>query len=71
MRNEQLQFIDLVIEPIPVFGSVLADLFYTWSSFADAMNLRHLAGLTTTPPPGANVIHLTPRASVLEIRKAA
>ncbi len=37
------EFIDTIIDPIPVFGPLLADLFYTWSGLADAMNLRRLA----------------------------
>jgi hypothetical protein len=71
MRNNQLQFIDMVIEPIPVFGAMLADLFYTWSSFADAMNLRRLADATVAPPPGDNVVRLAVQANSQMIRKAA
>ncbi len=42
MRTTEQRFIDTIIDPIPVFGPLLADLFYTWSGLADAMNLRRL-----------------------------
>jgi hypothetical protein len=43
MRTNQFEFIDAIIDPIPVFGPILADLFYTWTGLSDAMNLRQLA----------------------------
>ena len=43
MRTNEQRFIDTIIDPIPMFGPLLADLFYTWSGLADAMNLRGLA----------------------------
>ena len=71
MRNSQLQFIDTVIDPIPFFGPVLADLFYTWSGLADAMNLRRLADDVAPLPPGNNVVRLAPKPDAVMVRKAA
>ena len=71
MRTPQQQFIDTVIDPIPVFGPMLADLFYTLSSFADAMNLRGLAQDVAPLPPGDNVVRLAAKPDAVTVRKAA
>ena len=71
MRTNQFQFVDAVIDPIPVFGPVLADLFYTWAGLADAMNLRHLSDPLSTLPPGDNVVRLAEEPAKLDVRKAA
>ena len=72
MRNSELQFIDTLIDPIPFVGPVLADLFYTWASLADAMNLRRLADDVAPPPPGDNVVRLAVKAEdAVAVRKAA
>lgn len=71
MRNPQQQFIDAVIDPIPVFGPMLADLLYTFSSFADAMNLRGLAQDIAPLPPGDNVVRLAAKPDAVTVRKAA
>ncbi len=71
MRTSQQQFIDTIIDPIPVFGPLLADLFYTWSGLADAMNLRQLADGIAPLPPGDNVVRLAARPDAINLRKAA
>ncbi len=71
MRNAQQQFIDAVIDPIPFFGPVLADLFYTFSGLADAMNLRGLAPDIAPLPPGDNVVQLAAQPDATAVRKAA
>jgi hypothetical protein len=71
MRTPQQQFIDAVIDPIPVFGPMLADLFYTFSSFADAMNLRGLTQDVAPLPPGDNVVQLAAKPDAVAVRKAA
>jgi hypothetical protein len=71
MRTNEFQFIDAVIDPIPVFGPVLADLFYTWAGLADAMNLRRLSDPVSTLPPGDNVVRLANQPADLDVRKAA
>lgn len=71
MQNNQFEFIDTIIDPIPFFGPMLADLFYTWSSLADAMNLRGLGEIAAPPPPGDNVVRLTAKPDAITVRKAA
>jgi hypothetical protein len=72
MRKNQTQFIDTIIDPIPFFGPVLADLFYTWSGLADAMNLRRLADGIAPLPPGDNVVRLASKPDdAVAVRKAA
>jgi hypothetical protein len=71
MRTNEQRFIDSIIDPIPVFGPLLADLFYTWSGLADAMNLRRLAEASAPLPPGDNVVHFAARPDAVTIRKAA
>jgi hypothetical protein len=71
MRTPQAEFIDTIIEPIPVVGSLLADLFYTWSGVADAMNLRQLAPPAPTLPPGDTVVMLAAKPHAAALRKAA
>ena len=72
MQKNQREFIDTIIDPIPFFGTVLADLFYTVSGLADAMNLRRLADDVTAPlPPGDNVVRLTAKPDAVTVRKAA
>jgi hypothetical protein len=71
MRTNQFQFIDAVIDPIPVFGPVLADMFYVWAGVADAMNLRRLADPVPDLPPGDNVVELSHEPLAEEVRKAA
>jgi len=71
MRTKQFEIIDAMIDPIPVVGPLLADLFYTWAGLADAMNLRHLADPITTLPPGDNVVQLGNKPATAEVRKAA
>jgi hypothetical protein len=50
---------------------LLADLFYTWSGLADAMNLRRLADATAPLPPGDNVVRMAAKPDAVSIRKAA
>jgi len=71
MRTSQSQFIDTLIDPIPVFGPVLADLFYIWSGLTDAMNLRRQNDEETPLPPGDNVVRLVAMPDAVTIRKAA
>jgi hypothetical protein len=71
MRTPQAEFIDTIIDPIPVVGPLLADLFYTWSGVVDAMNLRHLAPPEPPLPPGDNVVLLAAKPDSAAIRKAA
>ena len=71
MQQSQREFIDTIIDPIPFFGPMLADLFYTFTGLADAMNLQQLASLAPPLPPGQNVVRLSPNADVVAIRKAA
>jgi hypothetical protein len=71
MHKSQLQFIDTIIDPIPFFGPVLADIFYTWSGLADAMNLRRLAEGFAPLPPGDNVVRLAAKPDAVTVRKAA
>lgn len=71
MRTSQQQFIDTIIDPIPVFGPLLADIFYTWSGLADAMNLRTLADGMAPLPPGDIVVRLAAKPDAVTIRKAA
>lgn len=71
MRTTEQRFIDTIIDPIPVFGPLLADLFYTWSGLADAMNLRRLADGVAPLPPGDNVVQLAAKADAITVRKAA
>ena len=71
MQQLQREFIDTIIDPIPFFGPVLADLFYTFSGLADAMNLRRLADVGTPLPPGHNVVQLTPKPDAVTVLKAA
>lgn len=71
MRTNQFQFIDAVIDPIPVFGPMLADMFYVWAGVADAMNLRRLADPVPDLPPGDNVVELSNKPLAEEVRKAA
>jgi hypothetical protein len=71
MRTVQQQFIDAVIDPIPFFGPVLADIFYTWSGLADAMNMRGLADAVAPLPPGNNVVKLAAKPDAVTVRKAA
>ena len=73
MRTPQAEFIDTIIDPIPIVGPLLADLFYTWSGVVDAMNLRQLAPPPLAPPlpPGDNVVLLAAKPDAAAIRKAA
>jgi len=71
MRTTEQRFIDTIIDPIPVFGPLLADLFYTWSGLADAMNLRRLAAGIAPLPPGDNVVRMAAKPDAVSIRKAA
>jgi hypothetical protein len=71
MRTNQFQFIDAMIDPIPVFGPVLADMLYIWAGVADAMNLRRLADQVPDLPPGDNVVELANEPRAEAIRKAA
>jgi hypothetical protein len=71
MRTNQFQFIDAVIDPIPVFGPVLADMFHIWAGVADAMNLRRLAEPVPDLPPGDNVVELANAQIAEQVRKAA
>jgi hypothetical protein len=71
MRTNQFEFIDALIDPIPVFGPILADLMYTWAGLTDAMNLRRLAEPITPLPPGDNVVQLAIKSAVMDVRKAA
>jgi len=71
MRTTEQRFIDTIIDPIPVFGPLLADLFYTWSGLADAMNLRRLAAGIAPLPPGDNVVQLAAKSDAVTVRKAA
>ena len=71
MRTTEQRFIDTIIDPIPVFGPLLADLFYTWSGLADAMNLRRLADGIAPLPPGDNVVQLAAKSDAVTVRKAA
>jgi hypothetical protein len=71
MRTSQSQFIDTLIDPIPVFGPVLADLFYIWSGLSDAMNLRRRTDDVAPLPPGDNVVQFVATPESVTIRKAA
>jgi hypothetical protein len=71
MRTTEQRFIDTIIDPIPVFGPLLADLFYTWSGLADAMNLRRLPDGIAPLPPGDNVVRLAAKPDAVTVRKAA
>jgi hypothetical protein len=71
MQTRQFGFIDTIIDPIPFFGPVLADLFHTWSGVADAMNLRNLVEIEPLTPPGDNVVVLETPQPVEAVRKAA
>jgi hypothetical protein len=71
MRTSQFELIDTLIEPIPVFGTALADLFYTWASFSDALNLRRLNDTAPILPPGEKVVSLPQTVEAVETRKAA
>jgi hypothetical protein len=71
MRKNQFELIDALIDPIPVVGPILADLFYTWAGLTDAMNLRRLAEPMTPLPPGDNVVQLATKSAVMDVRKAA
>ena len=71
MQQLQREFIDTIIDPIPFFGPVLADLFYTFSGLADAMNLRRLTDVSAPLPPGDNVVRLAARPDAVTVLKAA
>ena len=72
MQQSQREFIDTIIDPIPFFGPVLADLFYTFAGLADAMNMRRLTEVTAAPlPPGHNVVRLAAQSDAVTVRKAA
>jgi hypothetical protein len=71
MRTKQFEFIDTIIDPIPMVGPILADMLYTWAGLTDAMNLRHLADAVAPLPPGDNVVQLNARPADIEVRKAA
>ena len=72
MRTNQFEFIDTLIDPIPVFGPILADLLYTWAGLTDAMNMRRLAEPMAPLPPGDNIVQLATKSpAVMEVRKAA
>ena len=71
MRTSNNHFIDALIDPIPVFGPVLADLFYIWSGLTDAMNLRRQNDDIAPLPPGDNVVRLPSMPVAPTIRKAA
>ncbi len=72
MRTNQLEFIGTIIAPIPFVGVALADMLYTWSSYADAMNLRQMADDDIIPlPPGDSATRLPPELPAVTVRKAA
>jgi hypothetical protein len=71
MRTAQFELIDALIDPIPVFGPALADLFYTWASFSDAMNLRRANDGTPSLPPTEKVAQVRDSVTVTELRQAA
>lgn len=71
MRTTQTEFIDTIIDPIPIVGPLIADLFYTWSGLVDAMNLRRLADPAPPLPPSDNVVVLAAKPDSAEVRKAA
>ncbi len=72
MHQLQREFIDTIIDPIPFFGPALADLFYTFSGLADAMNLRRLADVTPRRcRPVDNVVRLAAKPDAVTVRKAA
>ncbi len=71
MRQAQFELIDSLIDPIPVVGPVLADLFYTWASFSDALNLRRLGDGAPSLPPTEKVAQRSAVETTVELRKAA
>jgi hypothetical protein len=71
MQQSQREFIDTIIDPIPFFGPIMADLFYTFSGLADAMNLQRLASVAPPLPPGDNVVRLATTPDAMTVRKAA
>ncbi len=71
MRTKQRDFIETIIDPIPFIGVALADMLYTWSSYADAMNLRKVVDEIAPLPPGDITARLQPEPNVVTIRKAA
>jgi hypothetical protein len=72
MRTRNVGFIDTIIDPIPFFGPILADVFHTWSGVADAMNMRNFVEVRPPAPPSDKVVVLEQQpAPAVAILKAA
>jgi hypothetical protein len=58
MKTDPFNWIDTLIEPIPVIGRLWADALYTVLGVADAMNLTHWNGENAPVPTTENIVEL-------------
>ena len=71
MKNSPFDFIDTVIDPIPVVGRLWADALYTVMGLSDAFNMRHFNDPNWPVPATRNVLELAPKALPADLPKAA
>ncbi len=71
IRNNPFEFIDAVIDPIPVVGPLWADVLYTVLGLSDAFNLRHLNDEQAPVPTARNVIEMASKPDRAPLKAAA
>jgi len=71
MKNSPFDFIDTVIDPIPVVGRLWADALYTVMGLSDAFNMRHFNDAHWPVPAQRNVVELAPKPAPAHLQKAA
>lgn len=70
-RNNPFDFIDTVINPIPVVGQIWADAMYTVLGLSDAFNMRKF-GIEHPPLPAvSNIVEFTAKPEAAPLPKAA
>jgi len=71
MKNSPFDFIDTVIDPIPVVGRLWADALYTVLGLSDAFNMRHFNDSQWPLPTDRKVVEFAPRVAPADLQKAA
>lgn len=71
IKNNPFEFIDTVIDPIPVVGQLWADVLYTVLGLSDAFNLRHLNDEHAPVPSAQNVVEMASKPTPAPLKAAA
>jgi hypothetical protein len=69
--NNPFEFIDTVINPIPVVGPLWADALYTVLGLSDAFNLRHFNDPYAPVPDAKNILEFTAKPGAEPLSRAA